>query len=84
MILFIFAVRLNNGPNSHAGGLEIHKDGKWYGVCDSSFDRNAALVACRSIKPKTYVDARPIPGEILDFGVDFLSLRFWFYFSYKP
>ncbi|XP_053406028.1 deleted in malignant brain tumors 1 protein-like isoform X2 [Mercenaria mercenaria] len=56
------SVRLNSGPTAHAGGLEVHKDGKWYGVCDTGLDLKAARVACRSIK-KEYIDARTIPGS---------------------
>ena len=57
------SVRLNTGPNVHAGGLEIHRDNMWYGVCDTDFDVKAARVACRSIK-KEFIDAQIIPGIV--------------------
>lgn len=66
-ILVSMTVRFNKGPNADAGGIEIHKDGKWYGICESNFDMNAAKVACRSIKP-TFIDARVIPGKLRFFS----------------
>lgn len=56
-----FLVRFNTGPNVNAGGLEVHRDGKWYGVCDTGFSKAAAMVACRSIR-KDFIDATVIPG----------------------
>lgn len=60
-----FAVRFNTGPNVNAGGLEVHRDGKWYGICDKGFDKRAAMVACRSIR-KDFIDATVIPGKSFD------------------
>lgn len=56
------SVRFNTGPNVNAGGLEMHRDGKWYGICDSGFDKTAALVACKSVR-KDFIDATIIPGD---------------------
>ena len=55
-------VRLNSGPSADAGGLEVHRDGKWYGVCDSGIGKNEALVVCKSLK-SYYVDAVPVNGD---------------------
>ncbi|XP_052281888.1 deleted in malignant brain tumors 1 protein-like isoform X1 [Dreissena polymorpha] len=56
------SVRLNSGPSADAGGLEVHRDGKWYGVCDSGIGKNEALVVCKSLK-SYYVDAVPVNGS---------------------
>ena len=61
-LLFYFIVRLNNGPNSKSGGLEMYHQAKWFGVCDEGFGLNEARVACRSLKA-VFTDARAIPGK---------------------
>lgn len=72
MILFIkcfylyLVVRLSNGPNSKAGGLEMYHNGDWFTVCDTDFGLAEAKVACRSLKTQ-YIDARAIPGIYLQF-----------------
>ena len=62
LVYFSFLVRLNNGPNSKSGGLEMYHNDEWFGVCDTDFGLNEARVACRSLKTE-YKDARAIPGE---------------------
>ncbi|KAL4227454.1 scavenger receptor [Mactra antiquata] len=56
------SVKLNKGPTTNAGGIEIHKSGQWYGVCDTGFDYTAGIVTCKSINA-SFTDARIIPGS---------------------
>ena len=38
------------GPESHVRGrLEIYHDGEWGTICDDSFTRVGAIVACRQL-----------------------------------
>ena len=57
-------MRFNTGPQASAGGLEVHRDGDWFGVCDNGFGRTEALVVCNSLK-EHYVDAAALRGEQL-------------------
>lgn len=44
------------------GGLEIYRDGQWYGICDEGFTNLEAMVACKSLGVQ-YVDGRVINGS---------------------
>ncbi|XP_053383319.1 deleted in malignant brain tumors 1 protein-like [Mercenaria mercenaria] len=43
------SVRLVNGPTPNSGRLEVFYKGHWGTVCDSTFDNNNAMVACRQL-----------------------------------
>lgn len=61
-LLVSMSVRLNTGSDATVGGVEVSKDGLWYGICDTNFDITAARVVCRGIN-QTFVDATVIPGK---------------------
>ena len=46
------------------GGVEVYNKTtqRWYGICDTNFDNDAAKVVCRSLGMK-YIDGRSIGGS---------------------
>ncbi|VDI52977.1 deleted in malignant brain tumors 1 protein [Mytilus galloprovincialis] len=55
-------VRLNEGHDARMGGVEYHRNGEWYSICDEGFDDQAARVTCRSLG-NNFTDGLAIKGS---------------------
>ena len=49
-------IRLTGGTYSNEGLLEVYCNGEWGTVCDHSFSRTDAIVACRQLGYNEYGD----------------------------
>ena len=48
-LLWSFSVRLVNGRHIKEGRLEVFHEGRWGTVCDDSFNKISAGVACKML-----------------------------------